>query len=415
LLCQDFRVRRRWWVAAVAAVVAVVVIVVLATSGGDPGVTSLERVVTAENQAPDSDLVFDAVLDGDMAYFAYTVGGSQVVAAYRAGADEPAWELADGGTVTEIQLAEADGVLLVMSLCAGSCDRLMGIDTRDGERLWTSDLPAFEVVGAADGHVAMQLMDQDRHLTDAVGIEARTGRIAWRVDGTDGRDRFEMVEGTSRLVHYAHAGELRLLDLATGRAEVTAEAEPFVRGDSATLTASAEDVVLELSDDNEVTSTVYAGDDLSERWSRDATVYVLAPGVFYAEEGTDGLVLDADGQEKWRTEGQVFTGYDGPVEWVYTSAYQGDGQTTRNRYFDLDSGDELAEHDRTIALSEPDGVLLVNSLATDASATFQYLAMPSGDLVDLGTHDVRTGSCAYGHSHLACLDTRSRFGIWRYR
>jgi hypothetical protein len=53
--------------------------------------------------------------------------------------------------------------------------------------------------------------------------------------------------------------------------------------------------------------------------------------------------------------------------------------------------------------------------SNDGDATFWYLALPSGQQAELGPQDILAGTCAFGHALIACLDTRGRLGLWRYR
>jgi hypothetical protein len=265
------------------------------------------------------------------------------------------------------------------------------------------------LIGDADGYAAVQLTN-GQYLTDAAGVDLRTGRIAWRIEGTGGHDRFAMITGTKRLAHYAHAGSLRLVDITTGRADVTVPVPPPREDDVPELYATAGEVVLT----SDAGSTVYAADDLSERWSREELVRPVRPGLLYVGGNDHGNAVDAAGHTRWRAASDVFLGADGGG-WGFTSKYQDSGGV-RIDYLDLATGRRLAEDDHVAANRERGGVLQVDSLDNDGGATFWYLALPSGQRADLGTvDDVLAGTCAFGPAYIACLDARGRLGTWRYR
>jgi hypothetical protein len=413
--------RRRWWVVAgtVAAVVAVVV-TVIAVSGDDAaalGVMPLERVLDADAGgvmpalAGVGSILFDAEVDPhatDLAYFSYIIGDLPEVTAHRAGSDRPLWTFRGDGTVTAVHLSTVGDVLLVFSTCKALCPQVIGLDPGSGKRLWTADVPAASLIGDAGGYAVLQLADGET-LTDVAGIDVRTGEVAWRTAPTEGRDRYAMVPGTTRMAHYAPAGTLSLVDITTGQTPVTVTAPPYADGDSPELTASAGEVALKTG----AGSTVYAATDLAQRWTRDAIVHAIEPDLLYVSGSDHGTVVDGSGRVRWRTENEVFFGADGDdwgLSWRYESA--GGSEVT---YVDLATGRRLTGDDHAPAYREKGGVLQVDGIDNEGDATFWYLALPSGRHAELGTHDILAGTCAFGHTLIACLDTRGRLGMWRYR
>lgn len=403
--------RTRWWVVAAAVVVVVAAVVtVVAVVGDEPelGVTPLARVLDAD-VGVDGRTAFDVEAgERDVAYFAYTIGELPRVAAYQADTGRPLWTFEGDATVTRLHVSVAGDVLLLFSTCKVLCPGLVGLDRRDGKRLWTSDLPVSGLIGAEGGHAALQLTD-GQFLTDAAGVDLRTGEVTWRIEETGGHDRYAMVPGTPWMAHYAHAGELRLVDLATGRATRAVPAEPATVDDAPDLYVTAGEVVLT----NESTSTVYAPADLTERWSRDTVVRPIAPGLLYVSAGDHGDVVDGAGHPQWRVPSIVFVGAAG-ADWGFTRSYQDSGGT-RSDYLALDTGRRLAQDDHAMAYREAPGVLLVDALDDEGSATFSYLALPSGERAELGSLDVLASTCAFGPTLVGCLDTRGRLGLWRYR
>ncbi len=403
--------RRRWWVVAGAlAVVVAAVITVVAVAGDEPdlGVMPLARVLDAD-VGVDSRVAFDAEAgDRDVAYFAYTVGELPEVTAYRPGTDRPLWTFRGDATVIRLHLAVAGDVLLLFSTCKLLCPRLVGLDRRDGKRLWTADLPVSGSIGAAGGHAALQLTD-GQFLTDAAGVDLRTGEVTWRIEDTGGHDRYAMVPGVNRMAHYSHTGQLRLVDLATGQATATVPVAPHQDTDTRELYATAGEVVLT----NASASSVHDPADLTRRWSRDTAVRPIAPGRLYVSAGNDGEVVDGAGRPLWRAPSTVFLGADGGG-WGFTTSSQDSGGT-RIDYLDLDTGRRLAQDDHATAYREPGGVLQADSLDDEGGMTFWYLALPSGQRAELGSIDVLASRCAFGPTLAACLDPQGRLGLWRYR
>jgi len=395
-------VRRRFWVVggAVLAVVVVVVGVVVLVGGG------LSREVTLDVAAPEPDSV-DVVFGGDdTAYVSYFADRRHRVVAIRAGADEPLWTTAFADLDT-VQLAMTDGVLLMLTDCTPGCDTMVALDPGTGKTRWTTKISVPQVLGVSGGRLVVYTAANSVY-TGVAALDPRSGRVAWRFG--DGRDRFALVPGTTRLAHYDATGTLRLVDVATGRATEAVDVPAYQDGES-TLSATDSVVVLSL----ETGSSVHDAGDLTELWTAEGLIHPVRDDRFYR----GGVVTDDRGRELWRTEERIFrTAPD--AAWGYTQTYEARDRY-RTNYVDLTTGDVLTDGWNTPVHTAPDGVLEVDShgigtnVGTGTSLDLWYVELPTGDRTDLGTLDVYRESCEFGATHLVCLDTDGQLGMWSYR
>ena len=406
--------RKRFWVAAGAAALAGLITagVLFWTSEG------LSREVTFdpggqadEPRSETLDVVFDDFAT-DVAYLGYVAHYRHRLVAVRAGDDEPLWNISIEEEQDSVVLAMADGLLLVLNRCSTACAGIVAIDPKTGKRLWASPVSAGDVLGATDGHVAVNTSESGEYTGEA-GLDLHTGKLTWRT-GT-GYDRFSLVPGTTRLAHYAATGALRLLDIATGRAEAEIEVPP-AQNQPVELSTTTNTVVLNFEDSSATKATIYSSTDLTELWASDNVVYPLSSDRFYMG---GGVITGHQGRRAWQTPERVRTGVEETV-WGYTQTYEGP-DVYRTRYVELAAGRQLADDLNTPAHLGRAGVLQADSfgqLGTDIgsgeSLRLWYVELPSGDRGDLGTLEVFRETCAFSDTHLACLDTDRRFGMWSY-
>lgn len=400
--------RKRFWVAGgvVLAVVVVVVGVVVLVGGG------LTREVTVAVAGQDGDpetttvdVVFDDA-DDNTAYVNFLSDFRQRVVAIRAGEDEPLWTAAFTDLDT-VQLVMTDGMLLMLTHCSPGCDSVIALDRRTGKTRWTAKLSVPEVLGVSGGRLVVYTSANSVY-SGVAGLDLKTGRVAWRFG--DGSDRFALVPGTTRLAHYDATGTLRLVDVATGRATEAVDVPAYEKGES-TLSATDSVVVLSL----EGGSSVHDSGDLAELWTADGLIFPIGDNRFF----TGSTVADDRGREVWRSEERVSrTSPD--AAWGYLRIYEGT-DVYRTQYVDPATGDRLADDHNTPVYTGDEGVLEVDTqgsgigIGSGSGLSLWYVALPSGDRTDLGALDVFRETCGFGPTHLVCLDTERKLGMWSYR
>jgi outer membrane protein assembly factor BamB len=379
------------------------------------------------------------VVDGDKAFVAEVGPRGSRISRYDLPTGRLRWSTAVASLSSLVNLQSGEGVLVATRYALGQDgDRTVALDEASGRVLWRNRystdtlLPGGRVLlahsSAVDtGTVAEQgAMPSGQPAAGVDAVDLRSGRLVWTyaLDAGCQHAATGRPGPVARLAVLCPAGDLRVVDLATGRVLRSTRVPP-----QSVLSTAGQRLVLGSDRDGSTRVTAYDTGTLRPLWT------VTATGVAYGTypcaqllclSDARGLtVLDPDtGEERWHTPEHVAVEVPGAgAVRQLPSALAGDllvqplGAASAGMVA-AGSGRPLLYLDRWQSITGATRVPLF-ARWPDIPDGRVWFGVLSGQPVALNTvgfaPDVLKGQCRFSGEYLICETLAESLRVWRYR